>query len=311
MNIALIGRSELLYSTAELLLANKHTIKLIVTACESEEYKKTADDFKKLANKINAEYLYTSQINDVDNINIIKSCGQIDIGISINYINVISQNVIDLFSLGILNAHGGDLPRYRGNACQSWAIINGEDKIGLCIHKMIGNELDNGAIIERKYLHLNMSTKIGDVYAWMEKEIPFMFINAINMLGNDRDYVLAHQSQLTEDVLRCYPRKPEDGRIDWSKTNIEILRLINASGHPFSGAFCFFQNTKLIVWDAELYDDKERYCAVHGQIAAIGRNEGHIIVITGKGKLKINKITFNNISTTPAGICNSLRDRLY
>ena len=24
---------------------------------------------------------------------------------------------------GILNAHGGDLPRYRGNACQAWALI--------------------------------------------------------------------------------------------------------------------------------------------------------------------------------------------
>jgi methionyl-tRNA formyltransferase len=310
MNIALIGRSELLYSTAELLLANKHTIKLIVTSCESDEYKKTADDFEKLAKKIDAEYLYTSQINDVDNINIIKSCGQIDIGISINYINVISQKVIDLFSLGILNAHGGDLPRYRGNACQSWAIINSEDRIGLCIHKMIGNELDSGAIIEREYLPLNISTKIGDVYTWMEKEIPSMFVSAINRLGNDSDYVLSHQSQSTEDILRCYPRKPEDGKIDWAKTNIEILRLINASGYPFSGAFCFFQNSKLIVWDAELYNDNECYCAVTGQVAAINRDEGYIIVITGSGKLKINKITYNNRSTNPSEICNSLRDRL-
>ena len=144
----------------------------------------------------------------------------------------------------------------------------------------------------------------------MEKEIPSMFVSAINRLGNDSDYVLSHQSQSTEDILRCYPRKPEDGKIDWAKTNIEILRLINASGYPFSGAFCFFQNSKLIVWDAELYNDNECYCAVTGQVAAINRDEGYIIVITGSGKLKINKITYNNRSTNPSEICNSLRDRL-
>ncbi|GAB1465742.1 hypothetical protein MASR2M54_12420 [Aliarcobacter cryaerophilus] len=51
-----------------------------------------------------------------------------EIAVSLNYSSIISQNVIDLFPLGVLNAHGGDLPRYRGNACQAWAIINGEEK---------------------------------------------------------------------------------------------------------------------------------------------------------------------------------------
>ena len=37
-----------------------------------------------------------------------------DIGISVNHPGVIPQEVIDLFPLGILNALGGDLPKYRG-----------------------------------------------------------------------------------------------------------------------------------------------------------------------------------------------------
>ena len=58
------------------------------------------------------------------------------------------------------NAHGGDLPRYRGNACQAWAIINGENKIGLCIHKMIGGELDISDIIARDFLKIDLGTKL-------------------------------------------------------------------------------------------------------------------------------------------------------
>ena len=48
------------------------------------------------------------------------------------------NKVISIFTLGILNAHGGDLPRYRGNACQAWAIINGEEKtyVGYSLKKI-------------------------------------------------------------------------------------------------------------------------------------------------------------------------------
>ena len=44
--------------------------------------------------------------------------------------------------------------------CQA-ALINGENRIGLCIHKMIGGELDSGPIISRSYFEANINTRIG------------------------------------------------------------------------------------------------------------------------------------------------------
>ena len=78
--------------------------------------------------------------------------------------------------MGILNAHGGDLPRYRGNACQAWAILNGEEKIGLCIHKMIGGELDSGNIIAKEFLKIDINTKVTQVWGWMSTSIPKLFL---------------------------------------------------------------------------------------------------------------------------------------
>ena len=76
-----------------------------------------------------------------------------------NYTGIIPQSIIDIFQYGILNAHGGDLPRYRGNARQAWAH-NGEKSIGLCIHKMIGGEIDMcGDIIARDYSKLRIIPK--------------------------------------------------------------------------------------------------------------------------------------------------------
>lgn len=44
--------------------------------------------------------------------------------------------------------------------------------------------------------------------------------------------------------MRRYPRKPEDGRIRWEKSAIDIIRLINASNKLYAGAFFEFEGVK-------------------------------------------------------------------
>ena len=219
MKIAIIGRTEILYETVKLLLKNGHDIPLIITSKEAPEYTKTEKDFKDLAQEINAKYLYTSKLSSKENIELIKECEHIDIAVSLNFSSIISQEVINLFPLGILNAHGGDLPRYRGNACQAWAILNAEESIGLCIHSMIGGEIDSGNIIDREYLSIDINTKVTECWNWMTERIPQMFLNSVQKLQKDKNYILESQSKDTKDALRCYPRTPEDGRIDWNESS--------------------------------------------------------------------------------------------
>ena len=167
MKICAIGRSEILYDTIIHLQKNGHEVVGIVTSKEAPEYERSAKDFLHLAKKLEIKFLRT--VDPIQNINFFNSINA-DIGLSFNYTAIIPEDIINIFPLGILNAHGGDLPRYRGNACQAWAILNGEDKIGLCVHKMVGGELDSGDIIKREYLHLNANTKIGDTWKWMREK---------------------------------------------------------------------------------------------------------------------------------------------
>ena len=309
MKIAVIGRTEILYETVELLMTNGYEVPLIITSKEAPEYIKTSNDFENLAKKIGAKYLYTSKLSSKENIELIRSCGDIDIAVSLNYSSIISQEVIDLFLLGVLNAHGGDLPRYRGNACQAWAIINGEEKIGLCIHAMIGGEVDSGDIIDREYLDIDVNTKVTQCWEWMADKIPNMFLSSVQKLQEDKNYILERQSKDVKDALRCYPRIPEDGKIDWNRNNIEILRLINASNKPYTGAYCYYEGEKLIIWDAELFNDMETYLSEPGQVTSIN-NDGSIIVATGEGKLKINEIEYNHFMGNPKDKIKSTRKRL-
>ena len=287
MRVAIIGRSELMFETMLLLERSEFELACIITAKEAPEYAVKSNDFVAYANERNVPYLVTSKLESEESSVFMREVGHLDLGLSVNFSGVIPQSVIDMFSIGILNAHGGDLPRYRGNACQAWALINGEDRIGLCIHKMIGGELDSGDIIARDYYPTNINTKIGEVWSWMNARIPQMLLLAAHKLFEDPLYVLEVQSTDPRDALRCYPRKPEDGRIDWARPAVDILRLINASGPPYSGAFTFLDGRKVVILEAEIVDDGEIFCAVPGQIVLLSHGRYQLVVSTGDGKIGV------------------------
>ena len=173
---------------------------------------------------------------------------------------------------------------------------------------MIGGELDSGDIIDRDYLEIDQNTKVTSIWEWMGERIPHLFLNAIQKLLNDSDYVMEKQSNNPQDAIRCYPRRPEDGRINWIKSSIEVLRLINASNKPYTGAFCSFEDEKLVIWSAEIEDDKEIFYAVPGQITKLG--DGFMVVACGKGKLKVTLVEYKEEVTRPNNIIKSIRKRL-
>jgi methionyl-tRNA formyltransferase len=306
MKVAIIGRTETLYEAACMLRAVGHEIVCIITSKEAPEYMRSADDFCNLAIQWRIPYLYSPTSEECYNF---LSTKKADIAISINYSSIIPAKITNLFTLGILNAHGGDLPRYRGNACQAWAIINGEERIGLCIHRMIGNELDSGDVVARDYISIDHTTKVTHILEWMHTRTPELIIQAVEKLTHNPYYILEKQSKDTKCALRCYPRRPEDGRIDWKKPAIEILRLINASNKPYSGAFCDYEGKRMRIWDAGLVQDDEVYCAVPGQVIMIA--DAYIEVACIDCKLKIYKVQLDaGDECSPSRYITSIRKRL-
>ena len=306
MRVAIIGRSEILYETAERLDRAGHEIALIVSAREAPEYEVSAEDFRTLADRLSCPFIRTARIAEHEEA--LRALPPIDVAVSVNYPGIIPAEIISCFRLGILNAHGGDLPRYRGNACQAWAILNGEEKVGLCIHKMLGGELDSGDIIARDFHPITPTTSVTMLWGWMKQRIPALFEAAIGKLAADSDFVLERQSADPADALRCYPRRPEDGRIDWSCSATEVLRLINASAAPYAGAYCEMDGERLIVWEAEPVEDDENFLAIPGQVTSIG--DGWVRIATGSGKIQLNSVETGGEKGPPSAVITSLRARL-
>jgi UDP-4-amino-4-deoxy-L-arabinose formyltransferase/UDP-glucuronic acid dehydrogenase (UDP-4-keto-hexauronic acid decarboxylating) len=103
---------------------------------------------------------------------------------------------------------------------------------------------------------------------------------------------------------------PEDGKIDWKDTNENVIRLINASSEPYSGAFCEYEGEKMIIWRAELYEDDENYLAISGQVAEIKHDSGNVVIITGQGKILLQEVEYKGKRSKPNNFIKSIRKRL-
>lgn len=308
MNFAAIGRTEILYNSIIKLIDEGNVLSFIINCRSSPEDKKNEDDFHELACKFSVPYYLINKVNYNKLNEIIEKTGKPKIAISVNYLNVIDQKTIDCFENGILNAHAGDLPKYRGNAPIAWAMLQGENEIGLCVHKMIGSELDSGLIISRSYLKIDDKTEISDVFKWVSSETPNLFAIAIKKLNLNPNYYLEDQKLSKKTVIRGLPRNKEDLRINWNNSAEYIERQIRVSGPPFDGAYFFLNNEKVKVSKAKVRTCDSNYLGYPGQI--ISRQEKAVTVLTGSGVLDLYSLEKNGKEISAYTLIKSTRIRL-
>jgi methionyl-tRNA formyltransferase len=303
MKVAVFGRTRILVRTVKALAEAGHSIAFLGTAKPSDTDGTTEADFERCAREVGATY-FRGRLKAA-----LSGVGQQlpRLGISMNWPSILGADEIGLFEDGILNAHAGDLPRYRGNACPNWAILNGEPRIGLCVHKMTPGHVDAGPILLKRYFELDTTLDIGDVYRWLESSIPEMFVEAVGAIERG-NAVLNEQPADPSLSLRCFPRRPEDGAIDWAADSGAILRLVRASSKPFHGAFTTLEGQIVRIWRAESFVAGFPFCAVPGQVL---RSESTGVVIAcGFGSIRLTEATFSDGTDAIPIVGASLRNRL-
>ena len=134
---------------------------------------------------------------------------------------------------GAFNMHGSLLPKYRGRAPVNWAVLHGERETGATLHEMVAKP-DAGRIAGQEAVPINENDTAAEVFA-----------RVIQAAGRVLEHALPG---LLEGTAQLRPqdlgrgsyfggRKPEDGRIDWSREARAVHDLVRAVAPPYPSAF--------------------------------------------------------------------------
>lgn len=207
---------------------------------------------------------------------------QPDIIFAFYYRKMICREIIELPPQGAFNLHGSLLPRYRGRCPVNWVLIHGEKKTGVTLHYMTFKP-DAGDIVGQKAVVIDFADTAKTLYDKM--------CHASNILLNEllplmKKGAIPRRKQNLEAGSYFGGRKPEDGRIDWTKSALDIYNLIRAVTEPYPGAFGLLDNNdKFIIWWAQPLK-----CSNGKSPGSIVMNGKDVLVQTGKGALKLEKI---------------------
>jgi methionyl-tRNA formyltransferase len=158
---------------------------------------------------------------------------QPDVIFSFYYRAMLPMSVLRQARLGAFNMHGSLLPKYRGRAPLNWAIVKGERETGVTLHEMV-EKPDAGRIVDQEAVPIGPDDTALEVFRRMtdaaervlQRSLPAVVRGTARFKPND----IARGSYYGR-------RRPEDGRIDWTKSAQEIHDLVRAVAPPFPGAF--------------------------------------------------------------------------
>ena len=211
---------------------------------------------------------------------------------SINYLYIIDSEMLQLPWIYAVNFHGSILPKYRGRTPHVWAIINGEEEVGITAHIMEDN-CDTGDIILQYRLPINRNTDTGATILEKYKETYPLLISEICTQISTNKIVLTPQDH---SKATCFGRRtPADGIINWNWFKERIFSWVQAQAHPYPGAFTFYNGEKVTIDRVDFEDFSYSNDTPNGYILKGGKQP---LIKVPNGIIKIAKnrsfITFKD-----------------
>jgi methionyl-tRNA formyltransferase len=279
--ILFFGYSEVGYECLELLLSRGDNVVALITHEDNPNEKIWFKTPAVAAREKGVPIFTPGKVNTPEWIERIAAL-QPDLILSVYYRNMISEKILARPRLGAFNMHGSLLPKYRGRAPINWAVLHGEPRIGMTLHRMV-KQADAGAIVDQEGVDIGPRDTAEQAF---RKVMPC----ARRVLERQIDALLAGTAkEMPQDNSQATyfgGRTPEDGRINWAQPSAQIFNLIRAVTDPYPGAFTDIGEARLMVWWAE--SDLPATRDKRGRMGEV-LSLVPLVVATGDGALELTR----------------------
>jgi methionyl-tRNA formyltransferase len=280
IKIIVLGYHNIGYRCLEYLTWKKENVVAVFTHKDNPDENLFFDSMAEAAGSGGIPCYMPENINSPEWVSLIKELAP-DIIFSFYYRNMISSEILGIPRLGAVNLHGSLLPKYRGRCPVNWALVNGEKETGVTLHYMV-DKPDAGDIIAQGKIPILFTDTAYSLHKKMEQEAVLVLDKTWQLIKEERN------ERIPQDLsVGSYfgGRKPDDGKIDWKRSNLEIYNLVRAVTHPWPGAFCTFRDQEMLIWECEPVSVKGHLKP--GNVVAL--EQKGIVVAAGEGALLLKR----------------------
>ena len=206
----------------------------------------------------------------------------VDVALVVAYGRILPRDVLDAPRTGCLNVHASLLPRYRGAAPITWAIVRGERETGVDLMRM-EEGLDTGGVYAEKRVAIDpeetsaeLSQRLSVIAAALIRE----------SLAKTVEGTLPIRAQ--DDALATLAPilKKEDGVIDWSRDARAIHDHVRGMS-PWPGATTRVNARTLKVLRTRVVDFEIASPVERAPGIVVLADKHRVVVATSEGSIEI------------------------
>ena len=292
MRIIFMGTPEFAVPTLERLLLSPHQVVCVVTQPDrpaGRGNKIQPPPVKVVALRENIPVLQPEKIRG-NNFDKALAAYAPEAIVVVAYGKILPAEVLKVPCIGCLNVHASLLPKYRGAAPISWAIINGERETGVTIMHM-DEGMDTGGIVAQSQVEI------------LEDDDVLSLSNMLSIMGADllmgvldkveEEQQIVSRPQDNDQASYAPLLKKSDGDLDWTMTSEQIICRMHGLS-PWPGCFSKLGSKIMRLIDAHKLVKSESDSFAHrdhkpGEVVIQWPGRGPV-VRTGDGYIVLTRV---------------------
>jgi len=261
LKLLFFGSSKFSVPFLEEIYNSRHRILKVVTAPDKKQgrgKKVLPNPVKKSSMELGVDFIEAEKIDDELIEGISKTVFDCIVVVSSGLI--LPKKLLDLTPDMCINVHPSLLPKYRGPSPIISTLLNGDDRAGISIIKMV-EEVDAGDI----YIQAEFGVGSDDNRDVLENKLERvgcpLLIAALDLIEGTG---LTTIPQCDKDATFTSMIRKEDLKINWKSSAVEIVNKVRAfSSKP--GCYCLWRKNRIKILKASVFEDGNRYKSNFGR----------------------------------------------
>ena len=203
-----------------------------------------------------------------------------DLCVTAAFGQILSQEILDIPRLGTINVHASILPKHRGSAPINWAILQGDETVGVTT-MMTDKGIDTGDMLLKAETPYIKGETAGELTVRMAELGAKLLIDTLKKL---EDGSLVSIPQDHENMTYDPMLTKEMGVIDWTEKAADIVNRIHGL-NPWPGCSTAVEGGRLKLLRAEVAEGSGQ----PGEIIVADPKAG-LVIAAGKGAVGVTQL---------------------